>query len=229
MSSNKELRQLIFSPMLKADNVIRYSCVYMSRPESLDHHIYEVCLISYVIAKKLIKHGEVIDVGKTLELGLIHDLEETITADIPRNTKHFNSSVNNILEDVATFAIEKLAIANEGFEDLPALWKNAKCGKEGIIIKIVDMLTVVRKAALETEIYGNKEALKVIIELPKHIRHVRDVFVDSLLFDKQESVQYLTLILDQALSMLSELSNKYQSYIDTYLIDESVLSANMTE
>lgn len=220
--SYDNLKNLIFSPMLKADSAIRYSCVHMNTPEYLDHHIYEVSMMSYMIARRLKSYGEDIDLGKVLEYALIHDLEETITGDVPRNTKYYTKECKSELDFIGSEVIRKIAESNAGFEDLVTIWSNTKSGKEGFIIKIVDMLCVVRKALIEVELYGNLEALKVTLELSEHLKKTSEEVQDHSPYGS-ESTKWIKSILTGASESIQRVNQQYHDRIQSYNLDKVLL------
>ncbi len=54
------------------------------RQESVGDHSYGTILISLLISKALMSHGEQVDLGKVATMATLHDISESLTSDIPR-------------------------------------------------------------------------------------------------------------------------------------------------
>lgn len=213
---------LAFCPLTRMNEVSRYSSVYQERNETLSEHTTEVSMMSYLIALELRNHySESVDIGILLEKCLLHDMDEVITGDIPRNTKYASRLVHKEMNNVATRSVQLI----EGMLslDLKETWQNAKDGKEGLILKIVDMLCVAKKCITEIELRGNLTFLKVVSELETHLSNV---LVDERLnseFVKEDARKYLKGLITQAKDEITTIRVKYQNVIDKYHIKENVI------
>ena len=205
------------------NEVSRYSSVYQESSESLAEHVTEVCMMSYLIAKYMTTHYDLkLDIGVLLEKCLIHDIDEVITGDIPRNTKYATRQVHKELNRVSDKAIE-LMEKMTGIT-LNEVWSEAKEGKEGLILKTVDMLCVAKKCITEIELRGNLTFLKVVSELETHLSNMiscSQKFVK--IFENAPATDYLVDLISQAKDEVTTIRVKYQSVIDKYHIKENVI------
>lgn len=214
---------LAFNPMSRMNEVSRYSSVYQETNESLAEHITDVSVMSYLIAKTIQSNfTDDIDLGKLLEKCLLHDIDEVITGDVPRNTKYATDSVHDNLDQVASDAVD-LIEKYIGVRGICEVWDFAKEGKEGAILKIVDMLCVVKKSITEIELRGNLSFLKVVTELETHLTTMLSCDEVYKRFDDERTRKFLKNLVSQAKDETVTIRVKYQSVIDKYHIKENVI------
>lgn len=208
--------------MSRMNEVYRYSSVYQEDEESLAEHVAEVLMMSYLVAKNMEKLGETIDKGVLLEKCLLHDIDEVLTGDVPRNTKYANNNVHKELNIVADEAV-KLIESTYGDIDIFNIWNTAKSGKEGVILKVVDMLCVAKKCITEIELRGNKSFLKVVTELESHLEKMIASDNGFSLFEKDAAKSFLKDLIIDAKDEITTIRVKYQYLIDKYHIRENVI------
>lgn len=209
---NNSFLKLIQSPVMRTDHIVRYSGVRQTETEYLSEHVTEITLMSYMIAMKLVNEfNESMNMSDVLEKGLIHDLDEVITGDVPRNTKYYSNDVRTSLEEVAIASVRQISYEMIGSDELVNKWMNAKNGKEGAIIKICDMLCVAKKTMIEVEMYGNGYFLKVAHELRTYLQELLIKLNDILSEFNNKSVSYLRgLISDAHLAIDDLLKDDYR-------------------
>lgn len=212
--------ELVNNPIFNVDSTVRYSGVYQVRPESLSHHITDVSLLAYVLTLKLNTLGEDLDKGLVLEKVLLHDLDEVLTGDIPRSTKYYSKDGLVAMQGVADDAIVQLTNLIEGGEGIYKVWDEAKSEKEGLVLKLADMLCVTRKVIVEVEMLGNKYFLKVAYEVQDYLKQLSS----SLHLEdfNSASKEYISELIDGSLSVLSEVVSKYEHEFNTYGIVNNV-------
>lgn len=215
---------LAFSPLGRLNEVSRYSSVYQECNESLSEHTADVSMMSYLIARTMNNECyESLDIGTLLEKCLLHDIDESITGDVPRNTKYATNEVHETLDTVASRAVSMIeGLVN--IDNLQGIWSTAKEGKEGLILKVSDILVVVKKCITEISLRGNLSFLKVAVELEKHLKTLRN----SKRFRElsPEARKYLVEIIDQATEEIVVIRVKYQDMINKYHIRENVIEGD---
>lgn len=216
-----EFKKLLFNPLCRMSEVKRYSGVHQESDETLSDHITDVCLISYLIYQTLtFKYGETdLNKGKLLEKALLHDIDEVLTGDIPRNTKYATKEVHSALNDIAVSAIAE--IEESMTLDLHDTWNNAKKEKEGLILKLADILCVVRKTLVEIELRGNKSFLKVADELRTHLLSILDSYPFDT-FNSGSSV-YLQSVMSEACDEISYILKEYSGIRERFNLKDTVL------
>lgn len=218
-----DFTKLAFNPMSRMSEVSRYSSVYQETNETLAEHVAEVSVMAYLIAKKMeILGNENIDIGSLLEKCLLHDVDEVLTGDIPRNTKYATREVHDELNKVADEAVRMIENMLGGISLMP-VWAEAKSKKEGVILKVVDMLCVVKKCVTEIELRGNLTFLKVVAELETHLANMLKNKDAYALFDKDSSRELLRSLLTEAKDEVTTIRVRYQHVISKYHIRENVI------
>lgn len=157
-----------------------------------------------ILGSSLAERGETIDFGELALKCLTHDIEESIMCDIPRNVKYGDEAVTKSLKAMEASTIQKLS-ETSGFKELEQFWSRSKDATiEGYIVKLSDMIHVIKKCVEEVEYLGNKHFLRVVNELPSHLEGVaakiRDestistIARDYILFVIEESQSILNFI-----------------------------------
>lgn len=222
-SSNNKFLSLINSPVLNTSNVTRYSLMHMSKHESLSDHISDVCLMSYLITSILIsKYDEDLDLGLVLEKAVVHDLDEVLTGDIVRTTKYYSEDILNSLNKMSLEIMNGLSESLVASSRLKDTWETAKDGKEGIIIKLVDMLSVSKKAVVEVVLLNNEYFQKVSFEMKNNLLNLVDSIKSREDF-KFESKLYLLSLINDALEVMESITDK--EFMDVYGISNNILRA----
>lgn len=221
--------KLAFNPLGRMNEIVRYSSVCQETNETLAEHVSEVSMMSYLIVKtisSMTHNTETFDIGLLLEKCLLHDADEVITGDIPRNTKYATNEAHMQLNKVAEDAVEMIEKSLDCVVDLKSVTEKAKEGKEGFILKICDMLVVVKKAITEVELRGNLSFLKVVTELKGHLTRMSEILKSEEVaqtFTVPESVDYLSSLVEQAKDEITTICVKYNHVIDKYMIYENVI------
>lgn len=152
--------------------VTRYSGVNFIQPERLESHILEMCGLAF----DLYYQFRDFDINKTLRLILLHDLDETITVDIPRPFKYFTKEFHEALSKNTEAYLASQLNDSEIVDEII----NAKSfGLEGKIVRLLDLIQVYKKLTTEIslgnttlgELYGN------IIRYLKSVREDKDLVV----------------------------------------------------
>lgn len=226
MSMNKFI-DIISSPMMNTGNIQRYSGTKMVEPESLSAHILESQMMGYMIINYMNNIcGENLDKGLYLEKALHHDLEESMTGDVIRTLKYYNTDVHREIQNVATSVAEEIYTKYLGDTEgeMLQIWSTAKEGREGFILKLVDTLTVVNKVVREVDFFHNYYFLRVAYEV--------NIYTKDLLLslDKkegqytEESLNYLRDVLKGALDVLRRILVEHEDIMLRYdIIDKSLL------
>ena len=218
---HNEFFNLIDNPMLKTDNVIRFSGTYQASQELLSTHIVDVQYISMIIARKLINKGEHIDIGILLQKGLIHDIDEVLVGDIPRLTKYSSQTCHDALNAVAESVVKDISNKLDGTDYVINLWSTAKDNTpEGYILRLADMLSVAKKTAYEVSILNNNNFLRVAVEMMNYIHDLyNSVPVD--LFFIPSSIGYIKDLLRGVESYLSSIIEDRQDTIEKFNIENT--------
>lgn len=216
-----EFLKLINSSMLDTPEVMRYSGLRQSEPESLSDHVVDVMMMSYIIGLKLRSMEVEVDVGTLLEKCLVHDIDEVLIGDIPRLTKYSSEGVYNGLSDLADEVAKDMSYDIDGGTRMYDAWKYSKDDSlEGYILKLVDMLSVVSKVVLEVDTLGNKKFMRVALEVSEYIKTlIRDIPTELF---STVSMDYITNLLESALWTMKDLEDRNEDYMSRYNVYDDV-------
>lgn len=194
----------------------RYSSSRLCDPENLSTHVYEVEMIGLILINEIyrINSTEEVDREKFLMKALLHDVDETILGDTPRPLKYASNGIHKEINQVAD------AIANEIISDTfyhinirdklyTDYFMTSKSGKEGILVKIADMLTVVKKVRLEVEYLHNLTMLNVYDNLVDYI-NLLDTSSTYSQFDTPEVRSYLRDMFEDLRDYVNSVREKYK-------------------
>jgi|TARA_R110000796_G_scaffold87366_2_gene188581 5'-deoxynucleotidase YfbR-like HD superfamily hydrolase len=141
----------------------RYSQLHLLREESVLEHTGFVCLFTYLLCEELnfVKEEKIFNTGLALEGAVVHDIDEVVTGDIPRPTKYYSKAsakiFNKIAEQGINQIVNELCLSNP--ENVKNRWAFAKEGREGIVVALADLSSVVFKIWEEVILLGNKKLI----------------------------------------------------------------------
>lgn len=175
-------------------DVKRYSRDFIFKEESVLEHTGFVVMFCYFVGNRLRKRGHNVNMASLLCKAVVHDLEETITGDVPRKTKHASPEVSNGLKKYELQAIDRVGELTKVscLQD----WLTAKNETiEGTIVRIADMAAVVYKTMFEVSMLGNRSFMRVSEEISGEIEKLVVEFKDTPLSD---TIEELRTVLVQA-------------------------------
>lgn len=141
--------------------VTRFSGDNLIQPETLESHIVEMVGLAFDL-----HHGfGGFDLKQTIYLIVIHDIDESITVDVPRPFKYFSTEFRTILSKTVRDYFKSVGVHETFLDD--AL--NAKDkGLEGKIVKLLDLIQVQRKLQTEKAL-GNTTLDHKLKEVEKYL------------------------------------------------------------
>ena len=197
----------------------RYSSSRLCDPENLSTHVYEVEMIGLILINEIYKinPSEKIDVEKFLMKALLHDVDETILGDTPRPLKYASKGIHNEIGRVADATASQILsdtfdYMNIRDEMYVKYFIKSKSGKEGMLVKIADMLTVVKKVRFEVEYLHNLTLINIYDNLVEYINLLKnDRTYDQ--FDTAEVKSYLEDMFDDLLEYVNSVRDKYKDVV----------------
>lgn len=209
-------RELVSSAPMRTSQTYRYSNTRLTDRESLSDHIVDVQMMGYAILKSLNKYyGENLDSGIFLEKCLLHDVDEVLTGDIPRTTKYYNPTILKEAQAVAKHAATQLFTDFFRDESLVEFWEDCKHGKEGILLKLVDMMCVSVKASREVDLLGNGYFLKIVGEVVNYMGDLNTYLDNSSPYNK-EATEYLKSVLNDSVTELNRMLEEHKGEVERY-------------
>lgn len=221
-----QLINILNSPLLRLSTADRYSGIYLARKDTVSDHTTQVGLIALLIANNLNQLGLKVDYGQIALKALTHDIDESITCDVPRNVKYFNEDIKNSLDKISDISVKKIAEQHQ-FPELYDLWDSSKNKTiEGFTIKIADMIHVIVKLREELVVLNNMHMLKVLIEIDEHLTSIQ-THIRGDKFSFEDSARgYFMQIVTEALGVTSSLKTNYQQTMTLLNITTQVISGN---
>tara|TARA_R110002020_G_scaffold264508_2_gene479276 strand:- start:240 stop:932 length:693 start_codon:yes stop_codon:yes gene_type:complete len=194
----------LFSVSQGMSAIKRYSGLHLIHEESVMEHTGFVCLFVYSLSEEInascyptITHSE-INIGKALKKAVVHDVDEVITGDIPRPTKYYNKETVNVFSEIAHQGInsilDELKIHSVTKNKILSDWYNSKKDREGFIVALADLASVVYKLWEEIILLGNKKLLRQAKEVNENIKvFEREIQKTKLLEAGQKLIIYQTI------------------------------------
>ena len=226
MYKKNELLEISSSRFMNLNNIQRYSGTKLVEPENLSQHIVDTIMIGIKVINKLntLTDTSELDIEKYVMKAVYHDLEESVTGDIPRPLKYHDADTLSALKSVADVVALELFKDEFGEHYLyhHKNWINAKEGKEGFILKIVDTLTVVIKVIKEVSLLNNMYMLKVAKEVIKYLNELLtylSVEEYNCPIDNELHKEYLRNLIKDSITTMQDLLENYNSpYVKIYNI-----------
>lgn len=166
-------------------DVRRFSLIRLAHQENVLEHTAFVSLVSLLIASQVnATCPGCLDFGVIAFRSIAHDMDETVTGDIPRPTKYASPEVREMFRSIESDGLRKV-IDELGLHPfahylLTTSHAASKKGREGLIISIADTLAVVYKAWDEVVLRSNMSMVKVasyiIPELNALLPKIRETF-----------------------------------------------------
>jgi len=153
-----DLKEVLVGPLARLRYVKRYSTIRVTLPESTSEHSYFTAIYCLILASYLDPEEVRFNRSDLLTRALLHDVEESVTGDLPRPFKHSDAELILQVERLGRKSI--LEIFQKIFESkgpgLPDLyatrWCHAKDGTcEGRLLAFADFLSVLSFVAQEVQ------------------------------------------------------------------------------
>jgi 5'-deoxynucleotidase YfbR-like HD superfamily hydrolase len=147
--------------MSRLASLTRFSMERLSCRESVLEHLGQVALTSYALAVEVRARDPEADVSvrECVARALVHDLEELITGDVARPTKHSSSEAKKLFDDLSKKSVEILRREMSYFPSFAADMERchwaAKTGVDGLIVAVADVLAVATKVWEEVILRGS--------------------------------------------------------------------------
>jgi 5'-deoxynucleotidase YfbR-like HD superfamily hydrolase len=179
----------IFSLTRKLASVRRFSRDFSINEESVLEHIGFCALYSLHVASRLTRDkGVYVDRSILLQKAILHDVEEAETGDINRKAKYYSKQTREALAEFESDAAMK--ICSELFDHFSLnLWRNAKDGLEGKIVKLSDYAAVAFHIANEMYGLGNWSFNRVKTEACEFIDEALATEEDELFIDELKYIR----------------------------------------
>jgi len=185
-------QELIEGPISRLQKVERWSSLILQWPDSVDGHTGIVCIYCTFLAMYAEANGQpyLHNADETMPVKIdwkglmirasLHDLEESMTGDIPRHFKYSDSKLSDAYKGAAMVAmsriVDRLCFGTKQAEVILDAWKRAKDdgSLEAYILCIADFMSVLM--VLWREHLGGNRAIRTEIA---PLREYLNLFYDS--------------------------------------------------
>lgn len=150
----------------KLSSVPRFAGTYLAQPQSGGDHAFRVAMISLLIVDEYNSRNETkINREEVLLKSLIHDCEEAWITDLPSPVKYITPEFRDAVAVVEKKVMKEIILKDAGpsSDEYFDLWKNAKKGDPGKIVKIADKIEGFIKINFEIN-HGNKSLIDAYYE-----------------------------------------------------------------
>ena len=214
-----EFLNLVTSPLMNMDHTYRYSGTKLVEQESLSQHILDTIILGIRFIDKINTfegHDYFNDSNYVLK-AVYHDLEEVITGDVPRPLKYFNKDTRDSLKNVAEqVAYDLFTSQMDNSLYHYYIWENAKEGREGFILKIVDTLVVANKVIKEVSFLHNFYMLRVAHEVRFYLQEYLNNIKKNKHYEalQDSSKNYIKEVIEGAIQSMESLLTEFQKEVE---------------
>jgi len=153
-SENKELSwmdRFDLSPVMNLRNITRYSNIHLIEAESVTTHTIEMQLMAITIYEHFKLNGQTFDLRDVAFRILMHDLDETVTCDIPRDIKYHDEKIHEEIERVTSEKLQQLFD-----EEIIKYIHNSKDSSfEGRLVAYIDIIQAGYRLSKEYKLQHN--------------------------------------------------------------------------
>lgn len=219
--------ELSSSPLMNLDHTKRYSGTKLVEEETLSQHIVDTIMMGLKIIDHInwISEETVLDIKKYIMKAVYHDLEESITGDIPRPLKYYNEATQQSLKDVADIVAKNFFEREFDYYTIDAYstWETAKDGREGYILKLVDTLVVANKVVKEVTLLNNLYMLRVAHEVSTYLTDQHHALESKSPFESRVTEYLLEIVLGAIHSMRNILETHKECMEDLDIYGQSMI------
>ena len=144
-------REFDSNPAMNQRNIIRYSNAAFNQPESVLTHSGEMQEMIILLYNDLYKPNNVtFDVKDAVYRAFMHDYDETVLCDIPRNIKYFDDEIHEKLEVISRAVLAESNFSDEILNDIFTAKDPTKF--EGNLVKVMDIIQAMHKLSKELKL-----------------------------------------------------------------------------
>lgn len=170
-----------FSLISAMAGVYRFSMIRLTHPENVLEHTGAVVLLCYVIGSHCNKLGCDLNMATLLSKAALHDIDETITGDIPRPTKYFSKPLRDAFAELEKRGARNISIAFD-LPEIARLHQTAKSGPEGFVVAFADMLAAAQRVWEEVKVYNNHHMIRPAHNLRRALEQLVREHIESTPF-----------------------------------------------
>jgi len=179
-------------------HIRRYSGNLLIIPESVSDHVWAMNALAIEYVPKLNeKIPQLFNLEHIIYLITIHDIDESLYTDIPRNFKHRNKEILGAINKVAEEILSESKLDKAVLSDLKTLGLHSN--KDSLLVKILDIVQAGNKMVQEIEL-GNKyfiNELDNVIDSLRGLQLYQVPYIDNCGFSMDDVCELLNYFIEQ--------------------------------
>lgn len=172
-----QIRDLMMGDVTRLRNVIRFNNCQRQHDESVAEHTFYVTFYAMVLADWFeSEYHPIPSINHTqlLKMCILHDFEESISGDIPRNFKHFRPELRDQLHSAASTIFDRVVKHLQSSAMYKMFWRKQKDNTlEGLILGLADFMATVSYISLEVD-RGNVAILRDTSDVLENMNRFHD-------------------------------------------------------
>lgn len=189
-----DIKRMLTGRIDNLRDVFRYNTYRVQRRESVAEHSYFTSLYTYLVSIWVMENNPELrlDIGRAVVKALIHDLEEAVTADVPRRVKHDNPDLKTALEAAGRYGVRDIGVSISGQKMAEYLlndWRSSKNATvSGRIVTFADFLSVLGYLIQEHQAGNRVEAVFADIHKYSEMFHADEYLFIRPLVDQTDDL-----------------------------------------
>jgi len=186
-----EIANIFNNPVVNLNRIKRFSNTTLVKEENVVEHIGQSIMIALVIYSKIDQSD--INIKELIYKISIHDLDESVLADVPFDIKYSSDLIKSELERIS---LEKLSeyLYPELISDIFKSKCDEEHKKESLILKFIDPFQALIKLIREYKLQNTQELEFKVNQSRKNSINALYLILDSKLFNKKSTNYFKKLL-----------------------------------
>jgi len=186
-----EIANIFNNPIVNLNRIKRFSNTTLVKEENVVEHIGQSIMIALVIYSKIDKSD--INIKELIYKISIHDLDESVLADVPFDIKYSSDLIRSELERISS---EKLSeyLYPELISDIFKSKCDEEHKKESLILKFIDPFQALIKLIREYKLQNTKELEFKVDQSRENSINALHRILDSKLFNEKSTNYFKKLL-----------------------------------
>jgi 5'-deoxynucleotidase YfbR-like HD superfamily hydrolase len=186
-----EIANIFNNPVVNLNRIKRFSNTTLVKEENVVEHIGQSIMIALVIYSKIDQSD--INIKELIYKISIHDLDESVLADVPFDIKYSSDLIKSELERIS---LEKLSeyLYPELISDIFKSKCDEEHKKESLMLKFIDPFQALIKLIREYKLQNTQELEFKVNQSRKNSINALYLILDSKLFNKKSTNYFKKLL-----------------------------------
>lgn len=212
-----------FSVTSRLASLQRFSMERLQCRESVLEHTGQVALTAMMLTREVQRRDPGLDVSleEVLERALSHDLEEVVTGDIARPTKHATPDTSQMFAKISRVAMSRLVrdLEESGLSSFASCAERSHslaktADPEGTIVAIADVLAVACKVWEEVILCGSGAMIRQSHTCLRQLHAIKPLLA-AIFVGGSPSHEFLGRLVDEACHLMHEAASRDSKWLAT--------------